>query len=203
MPTVKYRDSTDGTYKRLKHVKITGIGSSGGGNGDEAVADLLANTLTTLDNSIVTSLRSRACQGATRLVTVNLPSVTSIGAYAFYGCTELITVHIPLLTDIPSQTFHNCTKLQHADMGQAGSIAAQAFNACHDLTELVLRKADSICTLSNTNGVKNSAIGNGTGYVYVPAALIDTYKSANNWSAFADRFRAIEDYPDIFDGRGN
>lgn len=25
MPTVKYRDPTDGTYKRLKHVKATGM----------------------------------------------------------------------------------------------------------------------------------------------------------------------------------
>lgn len=35
------------------------------------------------------------------------------------------------------------------------------------------------------------------GYIYVPAALIDEYKTATNWATFADQFRAIEDYPDI------
>lgn len=30
MPTVKYRDPTDGTYKRLKHVKVMGMGGGGG-----------------------------------------------------------------------------------------------------------------------------------------------------------------------------
>ena len=40
----------------------------------------------------------------------------------------------------------------------------------------------------------------GTGYVYVPASLIETYKTATNWSAFANQFRAIEDYPEICGG---
>lgn len=34
----------------------------------------------------------------------------------------------------------------------------------------------------------------GTGYIYVPRALVDTYKAATNWSTIADQFRALEDY---------
>lgn len=30
--------------------------------------------------------------------------------------------------------------------------------------------------------------------IYVPAALIDSYKAATNWSAYANQFRALEDY---------
>lgn len=40
----------------------------------------------------------------------------------------------------------------------------------------------------------------GTGYIYVPAALVDSYKAATNWSTYADQIRAIEDYPDITGG---
>lgn len=174
---------------------ITGTmeGGAGGDSGEE-IAALLMNTLTTLDNSIVTSLRVRACQGATKLVTVNLPSVTSLANYAFYQCSGLVTAKLPKLTSVSTQVFYSCTKLKHADCGNLGNIPAQTFNACSALTELILRKTSSICTLSNVNGVNNTPIGKGTGYVYVPAALIESYRSATNWSTFTAQFRALEDY---------
>jgi hypothetical protein len=134
------------------------------------------------------------------LVTVNLPNVTSLGSYAFYQCSGLVTVKLPKLISVSTQTWYSCTKLQHADCGNLGNIPAQTFNACSALTELILRKTGSICTLSNVNGVNNTPIGNGTGYVYVPAALVDSYKAATNWSTYANQFRAIEDYPEITGG---
>lgn len=190
----------NGTHDVTEYASVNvNVAGSGGDSGEE-MATFLENTMTVLDNSIATSLRTRICQYATKLITVNLPNVTSIGTYAFYGCTALITVHFPSATSIPSQSFYNCTKLQHADFGKAGSIAAQAFNACSALTELILRKSDAVCTLSNTNGINNSPIGKGTGYVYVPSALVESYKAASNWSNFAAQIRAIEDYPEICGG---
>lgn len=35
---------------------------------------------------------------------------------------------------------------------------------------------------------------------YVPTSLVETYKSATNWSAYAEQIRAIEDYPEITGG---
>ena len=160
----------------------------------EDVAALLENTMTVLDNSLVSSLRTRACQGATKLVTVNLPNVISLGSYAFYQCSGLVTCKIPKLTSVSTQTWYSCSKLKHADCGQLANISAQTFNACTALESLILRKTSSICTLSNANGVSGSGIGKGTGYVYVPSALIETYKTATNWSTFANQFRALEDY---------
>lgn len=189
------------TAHNAKGEVITGTMESGGGGDDgEEVAALLENTMTELNNSIVTALKTRAFQQSTRLVTVNLPSVTSCGSYAFYQCSGLETVKLPKLTSISTQTFYSCTKLKHADCGQLGNIPAQTFNACSALTELILRKTGSICTLSNVNGVNNSPIGKGTGFVYVPSALVETYKTATNWSTFANQFRAIEDYPEITGG---
>jgi hypothetical protein len=103
------------------------------------------------------------------------------------------------VTSIPSQCFYGCTKLQRADFGAVGSMAAQAFNGCTALTVLILRKSDGICTLANTNAVANSGIGTGKGFVYVPRALLNQYTANANWSAAlaAERFRAIEDYPEI------
>jgi hypothetical protein len=176
---------------------IVGVMTGGGGDSGEDLAALLGNTLTTLDNSVVTSLRTRACQGATKLVTVNLPAVTSIGSYGFYQCSGLVTAKLPKLTSVSTQTFYGCTKLQHADCGLLGNLPAQTFNACSALTELILRKSNSICTLSNVNAINNTPIGKGTGYVYVPAALVDSYKANATWATFEAQIRAIEDYPEI------
>ena len=187
--------TADDGYDGFGQVTVEVAGSTN--TESEEVAGLLGNTMTVLDNSLVTTLRTRACQGATKLATVNLPMVTSLGSYAFYQCSGLISFHLPKLTSVSTQTWYSCTKLQHADCGQLGNIPAQTFNACSALTELILRKTSSICTLSNVNGVNNSPIGKGTGYVYVPSALIDAYKTATNWSTFANQFRAIEDYPEI------
>ena len=190
--------SADAGYDGLGQVTVN---VSGGTNTEsEEVAALLSNTMTVFDNSLVTTLRTRVCQAATKLITVNLPNVTSLGAYAFYQCSNLKTVPLPKLTTISTQTWYMCPKLEHADCGQLGSITAQTFASCTALKTLILRKTSSICTLSNANGVSGSGIGKGTGYVYVPAALIDTYKTATNWSTFAAQFRAIEDYPDICGG---
>lgn len=169
------------------------------GGGEDDVAALLENTLTTLDNRNATSLKSRALQGSTKLVSVNLPSVISMGTYAFYNCSGLLDVRMDKVTSIQSQCFYSCSKLQRADFGAVGSIAAQAFNACTALTVLILRKSDGICTLANTNALANSGIGTGKGFVYVPRALLNQYTANANWSAVvaAEEFRAIEDYPEV------
>lgn len=205
VPAVVDRLEVDenGTYKAADEgldgysEVVVNVAGGGGGDSGEEIAALLENTLTTIDNSICTSLRTRIFQGATKLVTVNLPSVTSAGSYAFYQCSGLEIVKLPKLTSVSTQCFYSCTNLQHADCGQLGNLPAQTFNACSALTELILRKTSSICTLSNVNAVNNTPIGKSTGYVYVPSALIDTYKAASNWSTFAAQFRAIEDYPEI------
>ena len=47
--------------------------------------------------------------------------------------------------------------------------------------------SDTVCTAGGT-------LAQCPPYVYVPAALVDAYKSATNWSANAAKFRALEDY---------
>jgi hypothetical protein len=51
-----------------------------------------------------------------------------------------------------------------------------------------------MCPLWNKNSFDSSSIAKGTGYVYVPRSLVDSYKSATNWSTYANQFRALEDY---------
>lgn len=86
-----------------------------------------------------------------------------------------------------------CTALTVVDVPNITSIDRDAMSNCSALTTLVLR-GNTACSLANTNALTGSPIASGTGYIYVPASLIDSYKAATNWSTYADQIRALEDH---------
>lgn len=164
----------------------------------------------------VTSIASSAFYGASALTEANFPLVTSLAGTVFYDCIALTKVNFPVATSASSSGFYNCKVLTKVNFPAAASIEDRAFGSCEALTEanfpvatsingtmaffnckvlaaLILRSA-TLCTLKNKAAFDGSSIKNGTGYIYVPAALVDTYKSATNWSNFAAQFRALEDY---------
>ena len=150
--------------------------------------------LTTVDFPVATSLGSHAFYSCKNLTTVDFPVATSLGSYAFHSCTKLTTVDFPVATSLGSYAFQSCTKLTTVDFPVATSIANYAFYFCANLTALILRNTEKVCTLSAANAFDNTPIKSGTGYIYVPRALVDTYKAASNWSNFSSQFRALEDY---------
>ena len=95
---------------------------------------------------------------------IKLSNVTSIGKGAFRGCSSLTSVSFPLVT----------------------SIGSAAFNGCSSLTTIYVgTESDTVCTLSSTNAIPSSVTD-----IYVPASLVDSYKSATNWSSYADKIKA-------------
>lgn len=156
--------------------------------------------LTTANFPLVTYIDYQAFYSCTRLVSTNFPEVTSFGSSAFYGCTTLENVTFPKATSVGYAVFQNCTALVTADFPLATTIGQMAFNKTSALTALILRNTTKVCTLSGTNAFTSSAIASGTGYIYVPSALLSSYMTATNWSTYANQFRAIEDYPDITGG---
>lgn len=159
---------------------INAIDTGGGGGRDEEaeaalISDVGTNFPETYKNTVATKIRNICFNSYTKLVSVEFPVVTSVGV----------------------QAFQNCTSLKKADFSVLTNINIWAFNVCRALEALIIR-TNSVCTLAGTNAfANNSGIAAGTGYVYVPSALVDSYKSATNWSTYAGQIRAIEDYPDI------
>ena len=98
-----------------------------------------------------------------------------------------------------SGSFYNCTKLAKIDFDVLEEMKNADFYQCSALTAVIIR-TPAVCTMSDSNAFKSTPIASGTGYIYVPAALVDSYKAATNWSVYADHIRAIEDYPDICGG---
>ena len=107
-------------------------------------------------------------------------NICAVGSYAFRGCTNLTSVDLPVAT----------------------SIRGSAFSDCTNLASLILGNTDNDCSIGS-NALTNTKIASGTGYIYVPAALLNSYKTAINCSTYADQFRAIEDNSEITGGNVN
>ena len=129
----------------------------------------------------------------------NLPLAETIDSYAFSNNSKLYDVSAPLVTNIQRQGFYMCAALKKLDFHQLNTIAMYSFTNSSKFDTLIIR-TENVCTLDNVNALTGTAIANKTGYVYVPSALVDSYKAATNWSTYADQIRAIEDYPEITGG---
>lgn len=158
------------------------------------------------ENDRVTKVNAstfRRCQG---LTSISIPNATYVGPYAFEFCTSLVTVNLPNVILVDMCAFNSCNNIVAIDFPKVTSFTASAypnqiFNGCTSLTTVILR-SETLCSCNaNGNSVfNNTPIKSGNGYIYVPAALIEEYKTATNWSVLANQFRAIEDYPEICGG---
>lgn len=133
----------------------------------------------------VTKMGVRAFEDCVKLSDVNMPKLgTSVGMYAFSGCACLENISIPEVKDIASYAFRNCTALETCDFGGLYQIFGNAFINCSNLNKLILRTGQvvALANVNAFNGTPYGATGTG-GVVYVPAALVEAYKTATNWSA--------------------
>lgn len=124
-------------------------------------------------------------------------SISTLGTYTFNGASghvmALRECHMPNLgTGIAlnlnwgSATAANaCQNLEVCDIGKAKSIAANTFANCYKLQTLIMRRTGSVTTCANVSAFLNTPLRgrNGlTAKIYVPQALIDTYKAASVWT---------------------
>lgn len=135
----------------------------------------------------------------------------------FYACQELTSLNLSNwntsnVTGMGSM-FQNCYKLQsldlsHFDMTKVGGtgsmfnycnslknvilpstikiISAYFFASCSKLTEFTILATEPP-TLANTT----NCISGATTSIYVPDASVDAYKTATNWSAYADKIKPL------------
>lgn len=126
-------------------------------------------------------------------------SVTQVKESAFYRCTGLTSISFPNMTGQFLQgAARDCSLLTFADLGGCTQINNGAFQNDNILQTVILRRT-SVCYLQNAGAFTNTAIrgyGGGSGTIYVPSALVETYKTATNWSTIYNEghvtFSAIE-----------
>lgn len=151
------------------------------------------SSLTSVHLPAVNNISMQVFYGCSSLTSVNLPLVTSILDKTFQDCLSLTNVNLPLVTDIGVDAFRDCSSLTIVDLPRVTSIGNRAFQGCSNLTALILRRTVR-ASLSSPSAFNSTPIASGTGYIYVPAAYVNSYKTAAFWSTYAKQFRAIEDY---------
>ena len=162
---------------------------------------------------ILGSMAFHACKG---LTTVSFPKCTRIEdyglrecsnlreayfpecatiAYGFISCNKLVSVYLPKCSYLGYMTFARCYSLPSLDLPKMATIGSSCFINCSSLMSLTLG-GSSVVKLSNTNAFASSpmsisSLTGSFGSIYVPASLVDAYKSATNWATYAARITAI------------
>lgn len=187
--------------------------------GDDVVIDsIISGSITEFKDDVLTSLGDYAFASCKELLAVELPNVTKPQNCCFEGCTSLKRIYMPKANASNSNDIKNlfssctsleeiclpalknggfrmcqeCSNLRKVDLPSATYLHQYCFNAS-GVDTLILRSA-TLCTIAGSDVFGGTPIAKGTGYIYVPRALVDSYKAATNWSAYATQFRALEDY---------
>lgn len=184
--------------------RITKVGHYGFGGCENLTSINLPNVVTVgdsgfyncklLKNVFLPKLTTLGNNGfnSTGLESINLPLCNKIGSSSFSYTKQLVSVILPLAASIPGFCF-DYSSVQKIDTSSVTSIAAYAFGNAQQLDTLILRNS-SVCTLANsTNTFTNTKIAAGTGYIYVPDNLVDSYKTATNWVTFANQIKPISE----------
>lgn len=132
------------------------------------------------------------------LENADFQSLESLGFATFAGCKALKRLKFPKIKSIGTAVFINCNALEIIEFSEQGNsnvitFGSSTFTGCTSLKALVLRNG-VVNTLGGTSDYLSPTIEDRTGFIYVPRTLLETYKTATNWSVYAEQFRALEDY---------
>lgn len=187
---VIYYTSTDGQV-------VTPYRNGSGGTGSDMTdgfgSKILSNTyadglgIITFDGDV-----SKVYFGFTNcstLRTIILPSsVTEIGWSSFDSCVNLVSVNIPSsVINIGDYAFYDCKSLTNIKIpGLVSYIGSDSFRRCTSLIE-VLVDAVNCPSIESSSTDRGPFDQNADGRkIKVPAGSVEAYKTAPEWSRYAD-----------------
>ena len=140
------------------------------------------------------------------LTEINLPECLKLGTY-FSRCASLQRIYLPKLKEIRNEIFSSCTSLSEIDFPSAETINHYVFRGCTSLKVVKLSVCSNILSDAFYGGLQSDAsvylysdkVCSINGYpfrndtkIYVPASLVDAYKSAKYWSIWSNNIYPIE-----------
>lgn len=141
--------------------------------------------------------------GCENVVNIHLPKLKTISESAsrvFYYMTKVKKIDLPSLETAPnmSYTFELCREVEIINMPNLiGTSLSRTFYNCYKLHTLVLggdKESNTINTMASTNALTNAGTQTTTGLrIYVPDDMVDAYKTATNWTAYADKIKPMSE----------
>ena len=149
-------------------------------------------TIQTVNLPYATRVGNRAFQNCNSLSQISLPMCSYIGDNGFYFCKLLSQVSLPVCSHIGWEAFQGCNSLSQISLPMCSYIGGNALWGCSSLSIITIGYS-SVCSLNNSNVFGNTQITSSTGSIYVPTSLVDSYKSAPNWSYFSTQIFPISE----------
>ena len=145
-------------------------------------------------NDNITKINSNAFYGCSKLPLNILPSnLTTLGTSCFSKCTNISITEIPEgVTNIQSNCFYKCSNL--VTLNVLGDITVIEYESFYNsgLTTLSIPNVSAV-PKGGSNMFEGTPIDKGTGSIYVPDSLVENFKSATNWSGYADVIKPISE----------
>lgn len=157
----------------------------------ESWAFMDCSNLTNLNFSNIFKVLDNSFNGA-GFTKIDAPNLTQLGSSSFTWCKALESVKMALVKTIVTSSFSQCALLKKAVFSNVTKIESRAFFNDKSFETLVL-EGNSVATLSDANAFGST---NSTFLVYVPDSLVEDYKSATNWSTYANRIKPISELPE-------
>lgn len=171
----------------------------------------------------VTDIGVYAFYGSGLTTVILPPNLTKLNGNVFNYCTKLKNIVFnDKIKSIEGSTFKACWSLEQDIIlpescetigqeafrassikslsGHLTSIAGGAFRECTELKTLTL-KGETMCTLSATSAFTGTPIASGEGHIVIDTGdttkdteLVNEYKNATNWSAYANQIITKGEY---------
>lgn len=191
-----------GRYAFLQCTGLTSITISDGVTsiGSSAFAYCKSLTSVTIPDS-VTSIEGNVIYGCTVLIGITVSSGNTVyhstgnclietgSKTLISGCKSSIIPADGSVTSINRSAFLNCKGLTSITIPDSvTSIGESAFYGCTGLTEVDFSTCTDIPTLESSNVFSNTPSNLA---IKVPSVLLDQWKSATNWSTYADKIMGV------------
>lgn len=173
--------------KKLQEVYLPNVTSIG----ESAFKSCIMLSKINIQN--VETLGNYALDSANGITELYLPKAITIGKYACSEIPQLKKVTLGNVKTIGERAFYwnrNCEEIDISLNENVGSIGGGAFNSNEKLSKLTIRGA-ALIPLAYSSALADTPIANGTGKIYVDPSMVETYKTATNWSKFASVIEAI------------
>lgn len=154
-----------------------------------------------------------------KLKTVNASFENLTGSNVFTNCHSLNSIDLSNVKELTSASLSKIgmgtiilpkcksfsyiitegTRPSTVDIYNNVALSTYAFRSSYSLVHLIFRN-NNICNLTNTSAFNNTPIANGLGWIYVPSGLVESYKTASNWSTYANQIVSLDEYPKALSG---